>query len=101
MPLVTRNHPKRTAEGARAVLTTAQRRASEIRCPMNIAAVDEGAHLLLFERMDGAKPSSIAIALVKAKSVFVYRFAVYTGSDSIDATLVRLKSNVAALYKAN
>jgi hypothetical protein len=50
---------------------------------------------------DKTQITVFAIALVKAKSVFVYRFAVYTGSDSIDATLVRLKSNVAALYKAN
>jgi len=69
MPLVTRNHPKLTLEGARAVLAAAQRRASEIHCPMDIAIVDDGAHLLVFERMDGAKPSSIAIALVKANQV--------------------------------
>ena len=55
MPLVTRNHPKLTLEGARAVLAAAQRRAEEIRVPMNIAVVDEGGHLLVFERMDGAK----------------------------------------------
>lgn len=73
MPLVTRNHPKLTAEGARAVLSAAQRRAHEIRCPMNIAIVDDGAHLLLFERMDGAKPSSIAIALVKAQAAAMRR----------------------------
>ena len=73
MPLVTRNHPKLTAEGARAVLSAAQRRADEIRCPMNIAIVDDGAHLLLFERMDGAKPSSIAIALVKAQAAAMRR----------------------------
>jgi glc operon protein GlcG len=68
MPYVTRNHPKLTLEGARAVLAAAQRRAEEIRCPMDIALVDEGAHLLAFERMDGAKSSSIAIAMVKARS---------------------------------
>lgn len=73
MPLITRNHPKLTAEGARAVLTAAQRRADEIRCPMNIAVVDDGAHLLLFERMEGAKPSSIAIALVKAQAAAMRR----------------------------
>jgi glc operon protein GlcG len=73
MPLVTRNHPMLTAEGARAVLSAAQRRADEIRCPMNIAIVDDGAHLLLFERMDGAKPSSIAIALVKAQAAAMRR----------------------------
>ena len=73
MPFVTRNHPKLTAEGARAVLSAAQRRADEIGCPMNIAVVDDGAHLLLFERMDGAKPSSIAIALVKAQAAAMRR----------------------------
>lgn len=73
MPLITRNHPKLTLEGARAVLEAAQRRAQEIRCPMIIAVVDEGAHLLAFERMDGAKPSSIAIALVKAQAAAMRR----------------------------
>jgi glc operon protein GlcG len=73
MPLVTRNHPKLTLEGARAVLAAAQRRATEIHCPMDIAIVDDGAHLLVFERMDGAKPSSIAIALVKAQAAAMRR----------------------------
>jgi len=73
MPYVTRNHPKLTLEGARAVLAAAQRRAEEIRCPMDVAIVDEGGHLLVFERMDGAKPSSIAIAMVKAQAAAVRR----------------------------
>jgi hypothetical protein len=50
---------------------------------------------------DKTQVTVFAIAMVKNKSVFVYRFTVYTGSNSIDATLVRLKSNVAALYAAN
>lgn len=73
MPLITRNHPKLTLEGARAVLAASQRRAEEIRVPMNIAVVDEGAHLLAFERMDGAKPASIAIAMVKAQAAAMRR----------------------------
>lgn len=40
---------------------------------MIIAVVDDGAHLLAFERMDGAKPSSIAIALVKAQAAAMRR----------------------------
>jgi glc operon protein GlcG len=75
MPLVTRNHPKLTLEGACAVLTAAERRAQEIRCPMNIAIVDEGGFLLVFSRMDGAKPSSVDIALVKARASAVRRSA--------------------------
>lgn len=73
MSLVTRNHPKITLEGARAVLAAAHRRAEEIRCPMNIAVVDDGGHLLAFERMDDAKLSSIAIALVKAQAAAARR----------------------------
>jgi glc operon protein GlcG len=68
MSLVTRNHLKLTLEGARAVLAAAQRRANEIERPMNIAVVDASGHLLAFERMDGAKLSSIRIAMVKAQS---------------------------------
>jgi glc operon protein GlcG len=73
MPLVTRNHPKLTLEGARAVLAAAERRAAEIHCPMNIAVVDDGGHLLTFARMDDAKPASIEIALVKARSAALRR----------------------------
>ncbi len=73
MPLVSRNNPKLSLEGARAVLAAAQRRAEEIRVPMNIAVVDDGAHLLVFERMDAAKLSSIAISLVKAQAAAMRR----------------------------
>lgn len=75
MPLVSRNNLKLTQEGARAVLEAAQRRAEEIRVPMNIAVVDDGGHLLVFERMDGAKLSSIAISLVKAQAAAMRRAA--------------------------
>lgn len=73
MPLVTRNHPKLTLEGARAVLAAAEKRAQEIGVPMNIAVVDDGAHLLAFIRMDGAKLSSVQIAVTKAVSAAIRR----------------------------
>jgi glc operon protein GlcG len=73
MPLVTRNHPKLTLEGARAVLAAAERRAIEINVPMNIAVVDDGGHLLCFSRMDGAKLSSIRIAMNKAHASAIRR----------------------------
>lgn len=89
MALVTRNHPKLTLEGARAVVAAAQRRAEEIRAPMNIAVVDDGGHLLAFERMDGAKPASVAISLVKAQAAAMRRAA--TGpamaGDQVNAPL--------------
>jgi glc operon protein GlcG len=73
MALVTRNHPKLTLEGARAVLAAAEKKAQEIRCPMDIAIVDDGGHLIAFARMDGAKLSSIKIALLKARSAAARR----------------------------
>lgn len=73
MPLITRNHAKLTLEGARAVLAAAELRAIEKQVPMNIAVVDDGAHLLAFARMDGAKPSSIAVSLVKARAAAMRR----------------------------
>jgi glc operon protein GlcG len=65
--MLTRNNPKLTLEGARAILTAAERKARAIHVPMNIAVVDGGAHLLAFIRMDGAKLSSIEVSLTKAR----------------------------------
>lgn len=73
MPLVTRNNPKLTLEGAKAVLEAAERRAKEIGVPMDIAVVDDGGHLMAFARMDGAKLSSVEIAIAKAHSSAIRR----------------------------
>ena len=73
MPLVTRNHPRLTLEGARAVLAAAERRAQEIGVPMNIAVVDDAGFLLAFARMDGAKISSVQIAQNKAEAAAIRR----------------------------
>lgn len=73
MPAVTRNNPKLTLEGAQLVLTAAQARAVEIKVPMDIAIVDDGGHLLAFARMDGAKLSSVEIAVRKAHCAAIRR----------------------------
>src|ERR1700733_8059388 len=75
MPLVTRHRPKLTLEGARAVLAAAQHRAQEINVPMNVAVVDDGGHLMAFERMDGARPASLYTAITKATSAATFRQA--------------------------
>lgn len=69
----TRNHAKLTLEGAKAIADGAERRAREIRVPMNIAVVDDGGHLMTFIRMDGAKLSSIQIAILKAHASAIRR----------------------------
>jgi glc operon protein GlcG len=73
MEWVKRNQPKLTLAGARAVLEAALRRADEIGVPMNVAVVDDGGHLLAFARQDGAKPSSVPIAINKAVSSAIRR----------------------------
>ena len=73
MPVLTRNNPKLTLEGAQLVLAAAQARAAEIKVPMDIAVVDDGAHLLAFARMDGAKLSSVEIAIRKAQGAAIRR----------------------------
>jgi glc operon protein GlcG len=73
MMLVTRKTPKLTLAGAQAVLAAAERRAVEIDVPMDIAVVDDGGHLLAFSRMDGAKLSSVEIAIAKAHCAAIRR----------------------------
>jgi glc operon protein GlcG len=73
VPALTRNNPKLTLEGAELVLAAAQARAVEIKVPMDIAVVDDGAHLIAFARMDGAKLSSVEIAIHKAQGAAIRR----------------------------
>ena len=53
-------------EGAKTAIAAAEARAKQINVPMNIAVVDSGCHLIAFSRMDGAKVTSISIAIDKA-----------------------------------
>lgn len=51
---------------AQAILEAAEARARAISLPMCIAVTDESGNLIAFSRMDGAKISSIRIAIDKA-----------------------------------
>ena len=75
MAHISLNHPKITLEGAEAVLAASKAHAAHIGVPMNIAVVDDGGHLLAFARMDGAKLSSIDIAINKAHASAIRRQA--------------------------
>jgi glc operon protein GlcG len=70
---ILKNQPKLTYEGARAVLDAALARAAEIGVPMIVAVVDDGGHLLAFARQDGAKLSSVQIAITKAECAALRR----------------------------
>ena len=51
---------------ARKVIATAEKKAQEMKQPMNIAVVDEGGNLVSHVRMDGAWIGSIDISINKA-----------------------------------
>lgn len=51
---------------ARRIIAAAEKKAEEIKQPMNIAVVDEGGNLVAFERMENAWLGSIDIAQKKA-----------------------------------
>ena len=55
-----------TLELAQRVIAAAEKKAAEIKQPMNIAVVDGGGNLVAFARMDGAWLGSIQIAQKKA-----------------------------------
>jgi len=63
---ITRATPRLTLQGARLILAAATRRSAALGIPMDIAVVDDGGHLIAFNRMDGAKLSSIDIAISKS-----------------------------------
>ncbi len=73
MAYVSLNHPKLTLEGAEAILSAAKAQAVRMGKPMNIAVVDDGGYLMAFARMDGAKLSSIDIAINKAHAAAIRR----------------------------
>ena len=51
---------------ARKIIAAAQKKATEIGQPMNVAVVDDGGNLLAFERMENAWRGSIDISINKA-----------------------------------
>ena len=55
-----------TLEDARNVIAAAEKKAKELRQPMNIAVVDDGGNLVAHVRMDDAWLGSIDIAIKKA-----------------------------------
>jgi glc operon protein GlcG len=71
--LVVRNQVRLTLAGARAIVAGAETKAQAMGLKVNIAVVDDGGHLLAFERMDGARPASAYTALTKATTAATLR----------------------------
>ena len=72
-PLVVRNQVRLTLSGARVLISAAQDKANLLKLKVNIAVVDDGGHLIAFERMDGARPASGYTAITKATSAATFR----------------------------
>jgi len=71
--LVVRNQVRLTLAGARIMIAAAEVKARSMPVNVNIAVVDDGGHLLAFERMDGARPASGYTAITKATSAATIR----------------------------
>jgi uncharacterized protein GlcG (DUF336 family) len=72
-PLVARNQVRLTLAGARAIIAGAEAKAQAMGWKMNIAVVDDGGHLMAFERMEGARPASGYTAITKATTAATFR----------------------------
>jgi len=71
--LVVREQVRLSLLGARKLIEGAEAKALKEGWKMNISVVDEGGHLLAFERMDGARPASVATSMTKAVSAATFR----------------------------
>ncbi len=72
-PLIQRNQIHLTLAGARKIVAAAEVKAAEMKLKVNIAVVDDGGHLLAFERMDGARPASGYTSITKAVTAATFR----------------------------
>jgi glc operon protein GlcG len=68
-----RNKPALAASDVRQILAAARQEAEANAWAVSIAIVDDGGHLLAFERLDGAFPHSAEIAIHKARSASMMR----------------------------
>jgi glc operon protein GlcG len=73
--LVLRQQVRLTLAGARKAIEGGEAKAAKEGWKMNIAVVDDGGHLIAFDRMDGARPASIATSTTKAVTAATYRQA--------------------------
>jgi glc operon protein GlcG len=71
--LVVRNQVRLSLAGSKLVVSGCEAKAAELKLKVNVAVVDDGGHLLAFERMDGARPASGYTAITKATTAATFR----------------------------
>ncbi|MBO6785110.1 MAG: heme-binding protein [Alphaproteobacteria bacterium] len=80
-------HARLTEAGARAIVRGAAAKAAEIGQPQCIAVVDDGGHLIVFMRMDGAFALSTDTAIAKAVTAAIYRSPTGEIAEGVDLRL--------------
>jgi len=72
-----------TLAAARKVMAAAEADAAKSNLAMAIAIVDDGGHLLLFEKMDETQAGSVDIAIRKARSAFLFKRPTKVFEDAV------------------
>jgi glc operon protein GlcG len=85
-----RTKPCLTLEDCRHITAACEVEAKKNNWNVSIAVVDDGGHMLLLTRMDGAAPVSVQIATEKARSAAVARRSTKVNEDRIAAGRVAL-----------
>ncbi|PMD15444.1 ethanolamine utilization protein eutT [Hyaloscypha hepaticicola] len=81
--MATKTQELLTLEGAKIAIAAAEKKAKEMGLGMNIAVVDASTHLLHFSRMEGAKITSISIAIDKAFTAAGHRVGTHMYKDAV------------------
>ena len=72
-----------TLAEAKKLLAAAEDAATEGKAPLGLAELDEGGHLVAFERMDGASLVTVEFAQAKAKTSVMYKAPTDVFSDGL------------------
>jgi len=72
-----------TLEAAKVAVAACEQKARSMNLAMNIAVVDASTHLLHFSRMDGAKITSISIAIDKAFTASGHRIGTHLYKETV------------------
>ncbi len=71
-------------DGAGTLLHAAEQKAQQLSAPSSLAVVDAAGDLILFERMEGARPIGIDLAIGKARSAARFRETTQALEAAID-----------------
>lgn len=72
-----------TLAEAKKIMAAAQTDAAKTNLTMAIAILDEGGHLLLFEKMDDTQTGSVNVAIAKARSAFLFKRPTKVFEDAV------------------